>query len=46
MVRLGTDYIVTGQWWVSVFPGLAIIVVVLALNEIADSLRRDVALRR
>jgi peptide/nickel transport system permease protein len=46
MVRLGTDYIVTGQWWVSVFPGLAIIVTVLALNEIADSLRRDVALRR
>jgi len=45
MVRLGTDYIVTGEWWVSVFPGLAIIVVVLALNEIADSFRREVSLR-
>jgi peptide/nickel transport system permease protein len=40
MVRLGTDYMVTGQWWVSVFPGLAIVITVLALNEIADSLRR------
>jgi peptide/nickel transport system permease protein len=46
MVRLGTDYMVTGQWWLSVFPGLAIVITVLALNEIADSLRRDVALRR
>jgi peptide/nickel transport system permease protein len=45
MVRLGTDYIVTGQWWVSVFPGLAIVITVLALNEIADTLRHEAASR-
>jgi peptide/nickel transport system permease protein len=46
MVRLGTDYMVTGQWWVSVFPGLAIVVTVLALNAVADSLGRGGTIKR
>jgi peptide/nickel transport system permease protein len=46
MVRLGSDYMVTGQWWLSVFPGLAIAITVLALNELADSFRHDAAARR
>ncbi len=36
MVRGGSDYILYGQWWVSVFPGLAILITVLTLNQVAD----------
>ncbi|MFP6714926.1 MAG: ABC transporter permease [Alphaproteobacteria bacterium] len=38
MVRGGSDYILYGQWWVSVFPGLAILLTVLTLNQVADRL--------
>ena len=36
MVRGGADYILFGQWWVSVFPGIAILLTVLTLNQVAD----------
>ncbi len=32
----GAGYITTGQWWVSVFPGLAIVMVVLTVNFLGD----------
>ena len=36
MVRGGSDYILFGQWWVSVFPGIAILLTVLTLNQVSD----------
>lgn len=39
MVRGGADYMTYGQWWLSLFPGLAIIVTVLTLNQVADRIR-------
>jgi peptide/nickel transport system permease protein len=39
MVRSGVDYLVYGQWWVSVFPGVAIFVTVLALTQLSDRVR-------
>ena len=36
MVRGGSDYILYGQWWVSIFPGIAILLTVLTLNHVAD----------
>ena len=38
MVAEGRGYIQDG-WWLSVFPGLAIVLLVLALNLLGDSLR-------
>jgi len=35
-VAQGASYIASGQWWISVFPGLAIIVAVLAVNFLGD----------
>lgn len=35
-VAQGASYITTGEWWVSVFPGLAIVTVVLAVNFLGD----------
>lgn len=39
MVRGGADYTTYGQWWVALFPGLAIIATVLTLNFVADRFR-------
>lgn len=36
MIRQGAEFIVTGQWWVAIFPGAALIVLVLGLNMFGD----------
>lgn len=35
----GKDYILLGMWWMSVFPGVAIILTMLGLNLVGDGLR-------
>lgn len=39
MTAEGAGYIVSGEWWIFLFPGLAIMVTVLALNLVGDTLR-------
>jgi peptide/nickel transport system permease protein len=39
MVADGSQNITTGQWWTWLFPGLAILIVVLAFNWIGDGVR-------
>jgi peptide/nickel transport system permease protein len=39
MIQLGVSRIISGQWWPSFFPGLAIVVTVMAFNLIGDSLQ-------
>jgi peptide/nickel transport system permease protein len=39
MVAAGRDQIITGQWWIYTFPGLAIMLTVLAINMLGDWLR-------
>lgn len=38
MIRVGLDYL-TSAWWVSVFPGIAILLTVFAFNLLGDGLR-------
>jgi peptide/nickel transport system permease protein len=38
MLSNGRDYL-RGQWWIATFPGLAIMLVVLAINILGDGLR-------
>jgi peptide/nickel transport system permease protein len=38
MVSAGTNYL-TSAWWISMFPGIAIFVTVLAFNLVGDGLR-------
>lgn len=38
MIRSGVDDIMTGRWWTTAFPALAILVTVLALNTLADTI--------
>jgi peptide/nickel transport system permease protein len=39
MVAEGTSYIVSGEWWISLFPGLALMFTVLCFNFLGDGLR-------
>ena len=39
MVSLGIEQVITGQWWPSFFPGLAIAVAVMGFNLLGDGLR-------
>lgn len=39
MIRQGAEYLVTGQWWVGIFPGLALILMVLGLNMLGDGMQ-------
>ena len=41
MIRTGLDHL-TDAWWVSIFPGAAILITVLAFNMLGDGLR-DIA---
>ena len=40
MINVGAHYIIFGQWWPSVFPGLAIFITAYALTGIGNRLRR------
>jgi peptide/nickel transport system permease protein len=39
MISEGASLMVTGQWWLSLFPGIAIVVTVLIFNLAGDGLR-------
>lgn len=39
MVSEGAQRIITGEWWVWLFPGLAIVLVAFAFNLVGDGLR-------
>lgn len=39
MTAEGAQFIVTGEWWLFLFPGLAIVIMVLAFNLVGDGLR-------
>ena len=39
MIRQGAEFMVSGQWWVALFPGLALIMLVLGLNMLGDGLQ-------
>lgn len=38
MIRQGAEYVITGEWWVALFPGLALMTVVLGFNLLGDGL--------
>lgn len=38
MIRQGAEYVISGEWWVALFPGLALIALVLGLNLTGDGL--------
>lgn len=39
LIRIGNDFLLSGEWWITVFPGVALIVLVLSVNLLGDWLR-------
>jgi peptide/nickel transport system permease protein len=39
MIRQGAEFMVSGQWWVGVFPGVALILLVFGLNLLGDGMQ-------
>lgn len=40
MILTGTSYITTGEWWISVFPGLGLAVAVFAFNLLSEGIEQ------
>ncbi len=39
LIRIGNDYLFSGEWWITIFPGIALIVLALSVNLLGDWLR-------
>ncbi len=39
LIRVGNDFLFSGEWWIAVFPGLALALLVLSINILGDWLR-------
>jgi peptide/nickel transport system permease protein len=39
LIRIGNDYLFSGEWWITIFPGIALVLLVLAINLLGDWLR-------
>lgn len=39
LIRIGNDYLLAGEWWIAVFPGAALVILVLSVNLLGDWLR-------
>lgn len=46
MVADGANYVVSGEWWIALFPGLALMAAVLCFNLLGDGLRDLIDPRR
>ena len=36
LIRIGNDYLFSGEWWITVFPGLMLIIIALSVNLLGD----------
>lgn len=39
LIRIGNDFLFSGEWWITIFPGLVLILLVLSVNLLGDWLR-------
>jgi peptide/nickel transport system permease protein len=39
LIRIGNDFLFSGEWWITVFPGAALVLLVLSINVLGDWLR-------
>jgi peptide/nickel transport system permease protein len=46
MIRQGAEFMVTGEWWVALFPGLALVTLIFGLNLAADGIQDWMGRRR
>lgn len=39
LIRVGNDYLFSGEWWITVWPGVMLILIALSVNLLGDWLR-------
>ena len=39
LIRVGNDYLFSGEWWITIFPGLMLVLISLSVNLLGDWLR-------
>ena len=39
LIRIGNDFLFSGEWWITIFPGAALVLLVLSVNLLGDWLR-------
>jgi peptide/nickel transport system permease protein len=39
LIRIGNEYLFSGDWWITIFPGAALVILVLAVNLLGDWMR-------
>jgi peptide/nickel transport system permease protein len=39
LIRIGNNFLFSGEWWITIFPGIALAALVLAVNLLGDWLR-------
>jgi peptide/nickel transport system permease protein len=39
LIRVGNDYLFSGEWWIALFPGAVLVLIALSVNLLGDWLR-------
>ena len=39
LIRIGQDFLFSGEWWITIFPGLVLVMIALSVNLLGDWLR-------
>jgi peptide/nickel transport system permease protein len=39
LIRIGNEFLFSGEWWITIFPGAALVIMVLSVNLLGDWLR-------
>ncbi len=39
LIRTGNDFLFSGEWWIAIFPGMALVLIALSVNLLGDWLR-------
>jgi peptide/nickel transport system permease protein len=39
LIRIGNDFLFSGEWWITIFPGLVLVMIALSVNLLGDWLR-------
>ncbi len=39
LIRVGANFLMSGEWWITLFPGITLVILVLSVNLLGDWLR-------
>ena len=39
LIRVGNDFLFSGEWWITIFPGIVLVLIALSVNLLGDWLR-------